>query len=140
MRWQAPCDRRHHPAVLVAMIMNAADLAHVPADCEHFEQLAFIDQVPGVVALRVEKIGRKSFRANRFLSGKFHHARNREILLGNGAELFCPFVDCQLFHHYLFHGVHLQRAQRTIPNISLYLSAFRAVDKNREYARAIIKI
>ena len=49
-------------------------------------------------------------------------------------------VDCQLFHHYLFHGVHLQRAQRTIPNISLYLSAFRAVDKNREYARAIIKI
>jgi hypothetical protein len=36
-------------------------------------------------------------------------------------------------HRHLFHRVRLLRAQRTIPNTPLYLSAFRAVDKNREY-------
>ena len=30
-------DGRGHPAILVAMIVNAAQLANIPADCEHFE-------------------------------------------------------------------------------------------------------
>ena len=49
-----PADRRHHPAILVAMIVNAAHLAYVPADSEHFEQFTLVDQIPGVVAVRVK--------------------------------------------------------------------------------------
>ena len=61
-------DGRDHPAILIAMIVDAADLADIPADSEHFKQLAFVDQIPRVVAIGVEKVGSKRLRANSFRS------------------------------------------------------------------------
>ncbi len=35
-------DRRHHPTILIAMIVDPADLADIPADGQNFKKLAFV--------------------------------------------------------------------------------------------------
>src|SRR5580658_1831177 len=87
-------DRGNHPAILVAMIVNAAHLADIPADCHHFKKIAFVNQVSRVMALGVKKIGSKSFRLNSFLRGELKYARNGKLRLGYGAKLFYPLIDC----------------------------------------------
>src|SRR6202034_931579 len=91
-------DGRNHPAILVAMIVNAADLADIPTNRHHFKEIAFVNQVSRVMALCVKKIGRKSLRLNGFLRGEIKHARNRKFSLGNGAKLLYPMVNRQGFH------------------------------------------
>ena len=71
-----------HPAILVAMIVDAAELADFPADGEHFEKLALENQIPGVMALRVEEIRRKRFRLNGKLLSEIENARNSEFRFG----------------------------------------------------------
>src|SRR6202046_3546793 len=38
-------DGRRHPAILAAMIVNAANLSDIPADGHDFEGLTFVNQV-----------------------------------------------------------------------------------------------
>ena len=80
------------------MIVNAADLAHIPADREDFEKLGLVDQVPRVVAVGVKNIGRQSFRLNGFAFGEFQHTGNNEFFFGNAAELLHPFINGERFH------------------------------------------
>jgi len=93
-----PPDGRDHPTVLVAMIVNAAEVPDFPADGHHFEELAFVNQVSGVVALGVEKVGLERFRADGLCLRELQNARDGELLLRNAAELFHPVIDGQLFH------------------------------------------
>ena len=86
-------DGRNHPAILVAMVVNAADLADIPTDRHHFKEIAFVNQVSCVMALGVEKIGSKSFRLNGFLLSELEYARNGKFRLGNSAKLLYPLVD-----------------------------------------------
>src|ERR1051326_6614994 len=48
-------DRRGHPAILTAVIVNSAELADFPADGHTFEDLVLVDQIAGVAALGEEE-------------------------------------------------------------------------------------
>src|SRR5580704_1529889 len=86
-------DRRHHPAILIAVIVDAANLADIPADGHDFEKLALVNQISCVVAFGVKKIRRKRLGLNGFLRCEVKHSRNRKFGFGNGAKLLYPFVD-----------------------------------------------
>src|SRR6266852_8157983 len=47
-----PADGRGHPAILIAMVVNAAGLADLPADGHALEDFVFEDEIASVVALR----------------------------------------------------------------------------------------
>ena len=49
-------DRRVHPTVLVAMVVNAAELADFPANGHTLEDLVLEDEIARIAALREEKI------------------------------------------------------------------------------------
>ena len=91
-------DRGDHPAILAAMIVNAADLAHIPADREDFEQFAFVDQVPRVMAIGVKNVGSQRLRLDGFALDKIQHVGNREFFFRDGAELLHPFINADHFH------------------------------------------
>jgi 23S rRNA (adenine2503-C2)-methyltransferase len=94
---QAP-DRRRHPAILSAMVVDAAHLAHFPANGHHFEEFALEDQVPRVVALRVEEIGRERIRVHGRLLRELEDARNREVSRRNRRKLLHEIVNRNHFH------------------------------------------
>jgi hypothetical protein len=75
------------------VIVDAADLAAFPADGENFEQLTFVYQVAGVVALCVKEVGGKSLRVDGFARGEIENSRDGEFFFGDGGELLDPFVD-----------------------------------------------
>src|SRR5260370_19736676 len=47
-----PADGSGHPAILIAMVVNAAGLADLPADGHALEDFVLEDEIAGVVALR----------------------------------------------------------------------------------------
>src|SRR6266481_4130151 len=60
-----PADGRGHPAVLTAMVVNAAGLADLPANGHALEDFVLKDEVARVVALREIAIFVERFRAHR---------------------------------------------------------------------------
>src|SRR5277367_3480503 len=134
-------DGRDHPAILAAMIMDAAELADIPADREDFKEFAFVDQIPGVVAVGVKNVGGQGFRLNGFALGEFQHAGNGEFFFWNGAELFHPFINRDHFHRlFIFRwrdGAH-QRASWCVcvqsSNTSLYRRVSAAAAENQQAA------
>ena len=54
-------DGGGHPTVLIAMIVDGADLADVPADGHQFEGLRLVDQIARVVLAVPEEIGSEAF-------------------------------------------------------------------------------
>src|SRR2546421_8891610 len=57
-------DRRGHPAVLIAMIVNAAVLADLPANGHALEDLVLEDEIASVVALRKVAVFVERLRAH----------------------------------------------------------------------------
>src|ERR1700733_8033185 len=86
-------DGRRHPAILAAMIMNAANLSDIPTDGHDFEELTFVNQVSCVVAFCVKKIRRECLGLNSFLRCEIEDSRNRKFGFRNGAKVLYPFVD-----------------------------------------------
>src|ERR1700730_10270489 len=118
-----PSNRRHHPAILVAMIVDAAHVPDFPADSHHFKKLTFINQVSRGMALGVKKITSQCLRANSPRLRELQHARNCEFFCGDGAQLFHPLVNRHVFHaRRSFHRCPPAREARTIPNTALYLA------------------
>jgi 23S rRNA (adenine2503-C2)-methyltransferase len=98
-------DRRHHPTILIAMIVDPADLADIPADGQNFKKLAFVNEIPGVVAFRVVHVGLQRFRLDRVARSEFKDRWNGELFLGDGAEFLDPFVDTHYLHRrFIFNG------------------------------------
>src|ERR1700734_2074747 len=91
-------DRRHHPTILVAVIVDATNLADIPANGHDFEEVALVNQISRVVAFCVKKIRRKRIGLNRFLRGEIKDSRNRKLSFGNAAKLLYPVVNRQHFH------------------------------------------
>lgn len=85
-----------HPAVLSAMIVDAADLAGLPADGKDFEEVAFENEIPGVVAPGVEKIGLERFDANLILLEVCFDFRERKVFAMNCRKAADPFIDRHL--------------------------------------------
>jgi hypothetical protein len=57
-------DRCRHPTVLVAMIVDGADLADVPTNGHQFECLRLVDEVAGIVLAVPEEIRGKTIRVD----------------------------------------------------------------------------
>jgi hypothetical protein len=87
-----------HPAILSAMIVDAADLANFPADGHHFEEVALKDEIPSVVALGVKKIRLEGVDADLISLKIFFDFRKREIFAMDGGKAAHPFVDGHLRH------------------------------------------
>jgi hypothetical protein len=91
-------DGDGHPAILSAVIVNAAGLAQFPADGHDFEEFAFVDQITRVMALGVEKIRLERFAANGMLLQIVFDIFEGELLAMDFRERLDPVVNMQLRH------------------------------------------
>src|ERR1700730_606401 len=89
-------DGRGHPAILVAMIVNAAGLADLPADGHAIEDFVLENEVAGVIALGEEEVFVEGFGANDVSEDVVLHVLQRELALGYAGESTHPFGDNQL--------------------------------------------
>jgi hypothetical protein len=99
-----PADGRRHPAVLIAVIVDAAVLPNFPADGHAFEDLILENQIAGVIALGKKTVLFDRLRANRVANDVVLDILEREIALGNGGEALDPIgdgelLDCDVWCH-----------------------------------------
>jgi hypothetical protein len=100
-----PADRSGHPAVLVAMIVDAAVLANFPANGHTLEKIVFENQIPRVISLGEEEIFFQCFRAHRVVDDVVLNIFERKTALGDSGEAFDPIGDVELLDGKLFwHG------------------------------------
>src|ERR1700694_865655 len=90
-------DGRGHPAVLIAMIVNTAGLADLPADGHALEDFVLEDEIAGVVALRKIAIFVERLRAHGVTDDVVLDVLQREFTLGDAGETFHPIRDDELF-------------------------------------------
>jgi len=89
-------DGRGHPAVLIAMIVDAGELADFPADGHKFEELVFEVEIAGVAALGEKKIFFERVGADVILDDEGLDVFEGEIAGGDGGEIFDPVGDGEL--------------------------------------------
>jgi hypothetical protein len=80
--FQAP-DGSGHPAVLIAMIVDAAVLADFPANSHTLEEVVLENEIAGVIAFGEEEVFLKRFRADGVLSDVVLNVFESEVTLGN---------------------------------------------------------
>jgi len=98
-------DGSGHPAVLIAMIVDAAVLADFPADGHALEEIVFENEIAGVVALGEEAIFFEALGAYGVVKDVVLDVFEREVALGDGGEALNPVGDGELFDGELFwHG------------------------------------
>ena len=98
-------DRCRHPTILVAMIVDAAELADFPADGHTFEHIVLENQVAGVTAFGKEKVFLERFGTDGVVENVVLNSFQGEVAVGDGGEIFDPIGDVELFDGELFgHG------------------------------------
>jgi hypothetical protein len=98
-------DGSGHPAILIAMIVDAALLADFPADGHALEEIVFENEIARVVALGEEAIFVEAPGAHGVVEDVVLHIFEREVALGNGSEALDPVGDGELLDGELFwHG------------------------------------
>ena len=98
-------DGSGHPAVLIAMIVDAAVLADFPADGHALEEIVFENEIPRVVAFGEEAIFFEALGAYGVVKDVVLDVFERAIALGDGGEGFDPVGDGELLDSELFwHG------------------------------------
>src|SRR6267143_3004732 len=90
-------DRRGHPAILIAMVVNAAGLADLPANCHALEDFVLEDEIASVVALRKIAVFVERFRAHRMADDVVLDVFEGEIAPRDSGETFDPIGDGELF-------------------------------------------
>jgi hypothetical protein len=99
-------DRRGHPAILAAMIVDAAGLANFPADGQTLEDMVAENEIAGVIALGEKEILVKGFRENSMVKNIILDVLEGELALRDGGKALDPIGDDELFAGNLFvHGV-----------------------------------
>jgi hypothetical protein len=99
-------DRSRHPAILVAMIVDAAELADFPADGHTFEHVVLENQVAGVTAFGKEEIFLERFETDGVVLNVVLNSFQGEVAVGYRGEIFDPIADVELFDGELFgHGM-----------------------------------
>jgi hypothetical protein len=94
-----------HPAVLVAMIVNAAGLADFPADGHALEEFVFENEIACVIPSGEEKIFVERLRPDRVTDNVVLHVFESEVALGDGGKAFDPVCDGELFDsEFFWHG------------------------------------
>jgi len=86
-------DGGGHPAVLVAMIVNAGELTDFPANGHAFEKIILEDEIAGVAAFGEVKKFVESFRADVVLYDEILDVFEGEIFGRDGSEILDPVGD-----------------------------------------------
>ena len=89
-----PADGSRHPAVLIAMIVNAAGLADFPADGHALEDFVFEDEISRVIALGEKEILFQSFGADGVAEDIVLNVLQGEVAPSNFRKAFDPVCDC----------------------------------------------
>ena len=89
-------DGGRHPAVLVAMIVDAGELADFPADGHTFEKIIFENEIAGVTAFGKENIFVEGFGADMILNDEILDVFEGKVFGGDGGEVFDPVGDGKL--------------------------------------------
>jgi len=89
-------DGGGHPAILIAMIVDAGELADFPADGHTFEKIVFENEVAGVAALGEKNIFFERVGADVILDDEVLDIFEGEIPGGDGGEIFDPVGDGEL--------------------------------------------
>ena len=98
-------DGSGHPAILVAMIVDAAVLADFPADGHALEEIVFENEIAGVIALGEKAIFVEALGADGMVEDVVLDVLEREVALGDGDKGFDPVGDGELLDSKLFwHG------------------------------------
>src|SRR5260370_32025937 len=92
-----PADGSGHPAILIAMVVNAAGLADLPADGHALEDGVLEDEIASVVALRRIAVFVERLRTHRMSNDVVLDAFEGELALGERGETFHPIRDGKLF-------------------------------------------
>jgi hypothetical protein len=95
-------DRCGHPTILVAMIVDAAELAYFPADGHTLEHIVLENQVAGVTAFGKEEIFFERFGTDGVVENVVLNSFQGEVAVGYGGEIFDPIGDIELFDGELF--------------------------------------
>jgi hypothetical protein len=85
-----------HPAVLIAMIVDAGELSDFPTDGHALEEIVFEDEITGVTALREMEVLVEGFGADLMTHDEGLDVFEGEILGGHGGEVFYPVGDGEL--------------------------------------------
>jgi len=89
-------DGSGHPAVLIAMIVNAAVLADFPADGHALEEIVFKNEIARVIPFREKKVFIDRFRTDGVADDVVLDIFEREVALGDRSEAFDPVGDGEL--------------------------------------------
>lgn len=89
-------DGSGHPTVLIAMIVDAAVLADVPAESHAFKESIFEDEIASVIAFREKNIFFKRFGTDRMLDDVVLDGLEIEIIFGDGGKAGDPIGDVGL--------------------------------------------
>jgi len=95
-------DGSGHPAILIAMIVDAALLADFPADGHALEEIVFENEIAGVVAFGEEAIFVEAPGAHGVVDDVVLNIFEREVALGDGSEALDPIGDGKLLDGKLF--------------------------------------
>ena len=95
-------DGGGHPAVLIAMIVDAALLADFPADRHTLEETIFENEIAGVIPFREEEIFVERLGTDSVLDDVVLDRFESEGALGDSDEAFDPVGDGQLLDGELF--------------------------------------
>jgi hypothetical protein len=101
LHFEAP-DRCGHPTILVAMIVDAAELADFPADGHALEHIVLENQVAGVTAFGKEEVFFERFGTDGVVKNVVLNSFQGEVAVGYGGEIFDPIGDVELFDGELF--------------------------------------
>jgi hypothetical protein len=98
-------DGSGHPAVLVAVIVDAAVLADFPADGHALEDCVFENEIAGVIAFGKEEVFFECFGADGVVEDVVLDGFESEVAFGDYGEAFDPLCDGELLDGELFwHG------------------------------------
>jgi hypothetical protein len=98
-------DGSGHPAILIAMIVNAAVLPDFPADGHALEEIILEDEIARVIAFGEEAILVERFGTDGVLDDIVLDIFERKVALGDSGEALDPIGDGQLIDGELFwHG------------------------------------
>ena len=89
-------NRSGHPTVLIAVIVNAAELPDFPADGHALEHVVLENEIAGVIALGPEKIFLDGLRTDLMGDDEILDGIEGEIAFGNGGEFLDPVGDVKL--------------------------------------------
>jgi hypothetical protein len=95
-------DGGGHPAVLIAMIVDAAVLPNFPTDSHALEEIVFENEIAGVIAFGEEEIFFERLGTDSVQDDEVLDRFESEGTLGDSDEAFDPVGDGQLLDGELF--------------------------------------